>query len=184
MNAAVDHGQRHAADQHRQQEDDQSDRSREYRDDAGAERQQAKAEKGELERHAKLRLEPFGFIGHQQRGQHEHECERHEKRGALEEEKRVKVEQRAEQEVDKRGAILEVPALRGGHGSGVADGFALGKEHLHQDHGDEQQVSGLLDDCRPGVDAVEHRDVEYETAHERRNVESLFVLFVAKLEPL
>ncbi len=131
-----------------------------------------------------MRLDPLGFVGHQQGRQHEHECGRYEERGALEEEKRVKIEQRAQQEVDKGGAILVVPTLRGGHRPDIAGRFPFGEEQLHQDHGDEQQIHRLLDDRRPGVDAIEQGDVEHESADERGYVEGMLVAFVVEPEPM
>src|SRR4029077_14361731 len=93
-------------------------------------------------------------------------------------------EQRAEQEVDRRIAVLEIPALQARCGAEIGCRTLLGEEHLDEDDGNEREVDSLLPDSQPGIDAAERQDVEEEAGDEECDSEPALVAGVVEAQPL
>jgi len=63
---------------------------------------------------------------------------------ALEEKDRVDVEQRAEEEIDRRGPVLPVQALGARQVGGFRAGAGIVRERLHQQQRDHGEIGDLL----------------------------------------
>src|SRR5439155_26985823 len=122
--------------------------------------------------------------GPQQENQEREKAERHEERGALEEKDGVDVEQRAQEEVHERGAVLVVPALEEELPRGIGLRLAFLQEHLRECRQDHGEIEDLLGDRVPGVGAVDHGDIEDKAADEGEDRDPLLVLRVVELEAL